>query len=205
MSLTLRERTPAMFRSSSLRALAFVTLAAVPALAADTPVPPSVPAGLEPPAGVRLFLRVHAVGTQNYICAPAATATGADWFFLGPQATLFDDDLGQAGTHYLRKNPYQAEALQATWQSRQSSAIWATRLNGSADPAYVAADAIEWLLLGVSGAQAGPDGSEKWTRARFIQRVHTKGGRKPPVAECTPAAFNARRFVDYEADYYFYR
>lgn len=194
-----------MTRSSALRGLALAVLVAVPALASDAPVPPSVPAGLEPPAGARLFLRVHAVGTQNYICAPAATATGADWFFLGPQATLFDDEWTQVGTHYLRKNPFQGDALQPTWQSRQSSAVWATRMNGSSDPAYVAADAVEWLLLGVSGAEAGPSGGERWTKTRFIQRVHTVGGRKPAASECTPAAFNTRRFVDYEADYYLYR
>jgi hypothetical protein len=35
--------------------------------------------------------------------------------------------------------------------------------------------------------------------------VNTVGGRKPPSAECTPATINTRRFVNYEADYYFYR
>lgn len=202
MPPALRERSPIMSRAfgACVAALLTVTLHASNGL-----VPPSVPAGLEPPADARLFLRAHAVGTQNYVCAPAATASGADWFFLGPQATLFDDDLTQIGTHFLRKNPFQSEALQANWQSRASSAVWATRVNGSTDPAYVSADAIEWLLLGVSGAQAGPDGGERWTRARFVQRVHTVGGKKPAAAECTPATFNARRFVDYEADYYFYR
>lgn len=193
-----------MFRSFAFGVAALMTVA-TSSYASDALVRPSVPIELEPPAAARLFLRVHAVGTQNYICAPAATASGADWFFLGPQATLFDEALTQVGTHFLRKNPFQSEALQANWQSKATSAVWATRAAGSADPAYVAPDAIEWLLLGVSGAQAGPDGAERWTRARFIQRVHTVGGRKPAAADCTPATFHTRRFVDYEADYYFYR
>jgi hypothetical protein len=37
-----------------------------------------------------------------------------------------------------------------------------------------------------------------------IQRVHTVGGIKPPAAECTASTINTRRFVPYEADYYFY-
>lgn len=195
-----------MSRSIALSAVLVAAVLHASVRASDTPVPPSVPTELEPPADARLFQRVHAVGTQNYICAPAPTPSGADWFFIGPQATLFDDEAKQVGTHYLRKNPFAGDALQATWQhSRETSAVWAARIAGSADPAYVSPGAIDWLLLGVTGAEAGPTGGEKWATVRFIQRVHTVGGRKPPTNECTPATFNARRFVDYEADYYFYR
>jgi hypothetical protein len=167
--------------------------------------PPAVPSDIAVPAGYKLVLVGHAVGTQNYICAPAATATGVDWFFLGPQATVFDADGQQITTHFLSRNPYQAGVLQATWQhSRDSSAVWARKLRGSTDPAYVASDAIEWLLLEMTGAQMGPFAGRKLSTTTLIQRVNTVGGVKPPAAECTASTINTRRYVPYEADYYFY-
>jgi hypothetical protein len=186
---------------------ALLSAALTPTLRAAGPVipAPSVPVEIAVDAGFTPFLRVHAAGTQNFICAPANTASGVDWFFLGPQATLFDDVYLQAGTHFLSKNVIQQNVLQATWQFKDTSTIWATRLAGSTDSAYVAPDAIEWLLLGVTGDQAGPTGGGKLRPTRFIHRVNTVGGRKPPSAECTPATINTRRFVNYEADYYFYR
>jgi Protein of unknown function (DUF3455) len=169
-------------------------------------VAPSVPAGLEVLGPYKPFLKAHAIGTQNYICAPAATPSGLDWLFIGPQATLFDEDVEQRLTHFQSKNPDKADAIQATWQhSRDSSAVWATKHSGSTDPLYVAPNAIEWLLLDVTGDQYGPMGGDKLTRTAFIQRVNTVGGVKPPSAECTPSTLNTRRLVNYEADYYFYR
>jgi uncharacterized protein DUF3455 len=169
-------------------------------------VPPAVPAGLEVPGSFKPFLKAHAVGTQNYICAPAATASGFDWLFIGPQATLFGADVEQTLTHFQSRNAQRGDAIQATWQSsRDSSAVWATRHSGSLDPLYVAPNAIEWLLLDVSGMQLGPTGGDKLARTAQIQRVNTVGGVKPPSAECTAASLNTRRLVSYEADYYFYR
>src|SRR5688572_18117475 len=124
--------------------------------------PPAVPASIEVPAGYKLVLVGHAVGTQNYICAPAATATGVDWLFIGPQATVFDVTGQQIVSHFLSKNPFQDDALHATWQhSRDTSIVWAKRFSGSSDPAYVASDAIEWLLLEMTGAHEGPFGGAK--------------------------------------------
>jgi hypothetical protein len=169
-------------------------------------VPPVVPAGLETPEGSKPFLVGHAIGTQNYICAPAATATGLDWLFIGPQATLFDDDGKQIMTHFQSRNPDAAGAIQATWQhSRDTSAVWATKFSGSLDPNFVAPGAIEWLRLDVSGSEFGPAAGDKLERAAFIQRINTIGGVKPASAECTAAAINTRRLVSYQADYYFYR
>ena len=167
---------------------------------------PAVPANLEVSLDYKLFLKVHAVGTQNYICAPAATATGVDWLFIGPQATLFNDSLQQVGTHYQSRNPQQDDAIQATWQdSGDTSAVWAKRRDGSLDAAYVAPGAIEWLLLDVSGQQVGPTAGNKLTPSLLIQRVNTVGGTKPPSADCTPATLNTRKLVSYQADYYFYK
>jgi Protein of unknown function (DUF3455) len=167
---------------------------------------PAVPTNLEVSLDYKLFLKVHAVGTQNYICAPAATATGVDWLFIGPQATLFNDSLLQIGTHYQSRNPLQNEAIQATWQhSGDTSAVWAKRRDGSIDANYVAPDAIEWLLLDVTGQQVGPTAGNKLTPSLLIQRVNTVGGIKPPSTECTPATLNTRKLVSYQADYYFYK
>ena len=168
-------------------------------------LPPAVPAGLEVEAGWNPFFVAHAVGTQNFICAPANTSTGVDWLFIGPQATAFDSLGEQVLTHFQSKNPERNNAFHATWQSKDTSAVWATRLNGSLDSAYVAPGAIEWLLLEVSGSQVGPTGGAKLAGTKYIQRVNTAGGVKPPAAECTPQTVNTRKMVDYEADYYFYR
>ena len=174
--------------------------------AAEGIVAPSVPAGLEVTGPYKPYLKAHAIGTQNYICATAATVSGFDWLFIGPQATLFDSDLEQSLTHFQSTNASQGDAIQATWQySRDSSAVWATRHSGSTDPLYVATGAIEWLLLDVSGMRFGPTGGDKLSRTAFIQRVNTVGGVKPPSAQCTAASLNTRRLVPYEADYYFYR
>lgn len=167
--------------------------------------PPEVPLGLEAPEGRKLVLVGHAIGTQNYICAPAATATGVDWLFLGPQATVFDAQGKQILTHFLSRNPYENDALHATWQhSRDTSIVWAAKIAGSSDASYVEAGAVEWLLLEMTGAEAGPDGGRKLAGTTYLQRVHTVGGVKPPSGECTIATINARRLVPYEADYYFY-
>ena len=53
---------------------------------------PFVPANIQVPHG-RAFLAGHAIGTQAYICLPSGSAFA--WTFFGPQATLFDDELGQ--------------------------------------------------------------------------------------------------------------
>ena len=167
---------------------------------------PVVPTNLEVSSDYKLFLKVHAVGTQNYICAPSATnITGLDWLFIGPQATLFNDSL-QYGTHFQSRNPQKNNAIQATWQhSGDTSAVWATRRDGSMDPLYVAPGAIEWLLLDVTGQELGPTAGNKLTPSLLIQRVNTVGGMKPASTECTQTTLNTRKLVSYEADYYFYK
>src|SRR5215510_6367216 len=91
---------------------------AQPRLAAADPkgviVVPPVPANLEVPQGNQVYLVGHALGTQNYICmacpnaiTPQAKcpASGFAWAFVGPQATLFDAQVGddkQIITHFKR-------------------------------------------------------------------------------------------------------
>jgi len=72
-------------------ALAVAFTAVPPASAlAEKVTPPPVPAEIAVPAGNRAYLEGHAVGTQNYICLQAGV--GFSWTFIGPQATLFDDN-----------------------------------------------------------------------------------------------------------------
>jgi hypothetical protein len=168
--------------------------------------PPAVPSDIAAPAGFKPFLRGHAVGTQNYVCAPAPTASGFDWLFVGPQATIFDSEMEQILTHYQSRNPLQNDVLHAAWlHSRDSSAVWAKKFTGSTDAGYVSPGAIEWLLLEVTGTQLGPTAGDRLANTAFIQRVNTEGGVKPPAADCTAATVNTRKLVRYEADYYFYR
>jgi Protein of unknown function (DUF3455) len=189
----------------SLTALAFVLTLALTqtAQATDWIWRPHVPKDIEVDAGYRPFLAGHAIGTQNYICS--VTPTGLKWVFIGPQATLFSAFFQQQTlTHFHSKNPFQADAIQATWQSsRDSSAVWAKKFTGSTDPAFVSPDAIEWLKLEVTGTIEGPTGGDKLVETKFIQRVNTVGG-KEPATPCTDALLNTRQLVNYEADYYFY-
>ena len=176
------------------------------ALHAAGPIPrPDVPTNIQVGSEFKLIARGHAVGTQNFICAPAAGGSGVEWRFIGPQATLFDAGV-QTSTHFQSMNPSRNNEIQATWQhSGDTSAVWATRFDGSLDSAYVAPGAIEWLLLEVTGQTAGPAGGTKLSRAHWIQRINTVGGVKPPAGQCTAATLNTRVLVPYEADYYFYQ
>src|SRR5262249_26576440 len=113
---------------------------------------PNVPTDIEVDASFKPFFSGHAAGTQNYICEVVGGVF--DWLPIGPQAPLFDEDLGQVATHFQSRNPWQSDAIQATWQhSQDTSAVWAVRVSGSTDSAYVAPGAIEWLKLQVMGAQ----------------------------------------------------
>ena len=186
--------------------VAVAVAAAGGALQAAERIPrPDVPTNIAVGTEFKLFARGHAVGTQNFICAPTAGGSGVEWRFIGPQATLFENGV-QTATHFHSMNPSRNNEIQATWQhSGDTSAVWATRFDGSLDSAYVAPGAIEWLLLDVSGQVAGPTGGTKLSKARWIQRINTIGGAKPSAGLCTAATLNTRVFVPYEADYYFYQ
>ena len=68
-------------------------------------------------------------------------------------------------------------------------------------------DAIPWVLLDVkhTGVQAGEFGVGKLTQTTFIQRVNTEKG-LPPSEGCTsPAQLGNKAFVQYTADYIFFK
>jgi Protein of unknown function (DUF3455) len=167
-------------------------------------VPPIVPEAIDVGDGYRPFLIAHAIGTQNYICQ--LVGSSLKWVLVGPQATLFNDEGQQILTHYLSPNPLENGAPRATWQhSKDTSAAWAVKVKESADPAFVAPDAIPWFLLDATGTQEGFTGGNRLTRTEFIQRVNTVGGKEPATGCSIPDNINARQFVSYEADYVFYK
>ena len=174
---------------------------------ADRVTPPPVPAKIKVPAGNKAFLEGHGVGTQNYICLPSGTA-GVKFTLFTPQATLFNDDDKQITTHFFSPNPDEDGTIRATWQhSRDTSAVWAKVApdGASIDPAFVAPDAIPWLLLEVAGDKEGPTGGHKLTATTFIQRLNTSGGVAPSTGCDSFADVGKQAFVPYTADYFFYK
>jgi hypothetical protein len=210
MSPTISERN-AMF-GNLVRVVATCTLvlAAVPDAQAQSAIDPvSVPSNLEVPAGYTAYLKVHASGTQNYMCLPWSTTPVVGWKLVGPQATLFEIGAGlltqQVATHFLSVNPAEGVA-RPTWQhSLDSSRVWGRALQSSTDPGYVEAGAIPWLLLAATGVQEGPEGGTLLTRTAFVQRVNTSGGAAPSTGCARPTDIGALALVPYSADYVFFK
>jgi Protein of unknown function (DUF3455) len=184
-------------------AVAFMVSPPQPVYADEDLVPPPVPPNLEVPPGDKVFLKGHAVGTQNYICLPSDS--GFAWTFFGPQATLFNDDDKQIITHFLSLNPDERGMARATWQhSRDTSTVWAMMI-ASSDPKFVEPGAIPWLLLQVVGTEPGPTGGERLTRTTFIQRLNTSGGVAPSTGCAGSGDIGNRALVPYTSDYFFYK
>jgi len=177
--------------------VAFIGAWPQPVAATDDIVPPDVPDNIAVPAGHKVFLKGHAIGTQNYMCLPDGANTPT-WMLIGPQATLFDDDEKQIITHFLSPNPDQNGVPRATWQhSRDTSTVWALQIQS----APVALEDIPWLLLQVVGVEPGPTGGKRLMKTTYIQRLNTSGG-VAPLPSCT---VGQRAFEQYTADYFFYK
>ena len=198
-------------------ALAFAI--SVPAHAAGKISPPSVPFNLQVDAGNHPFLVGHAVGTQNYVCAPSGN--GVAYVLFTPEANLYDGDGDQLITHFFSPNPDPSDpnksaavvadgAIRATWlQSRDGSAVWAklhTNAQGVIGSFTPDRTAISWLLLDRVGVQDGLTGGNILSKTTQIQRLNTTGGVAPgPGHGCDlPSAVGHTAFVPYTADYFFY-
>jgi hypothetical protein len=180
--------------------------------------PPSVPDNIKVPEGNTLFLKGEAKGTQNYVCAPSATASsGVAFKLFTPQATLFlpiaftgSEFTHQIITHFFSPNPRPEDngAIRATWQSSEdTSSVWAaTTSNGVlTDSNFVKLGAVAWLLLEAKGTQRGPTGGENLSQTTFVQRLNTDGGLAPKTGCTQPDQLGATAFVPYTADYFFYK
>ena len=202
-------------------ALAVVFAVALPAHASKV-TPPPVPPNLKVENGSHAFLVGHAVGTQNYVCAPSGS--GVAYALFTPEATLFNDYEKQLITHYFSPNPSEpvpntntalvADGLiRATWQHRDTSTVWAKvnlnddgSIGSSSDPAFVEQGAVAWLLLKVVGAEDGPTGGDTLSNnTTFIQRLNTSGGVAPSTGCASSADVGHQAFMPYTADYFFYR
>jgi len=193
-------------------AVAFTASSPQAAQANDITPPPPLPPGLAPvPAGQKLFLVGHAVGTQNYVCRPSGA--GVAYVLFTPEATLFGDDGGQVITHYFSPNPFEPNTdpkvvadgmIRATWQHRDTSTVWA-KLHQPNGAVTVDPNAIAWLLLDVVGARNGPTGGDKLTETTFIQRLNTTGGLAPSTGCSSLTDVGNQAFVPYTADYFFYK
>lgn len=186
-------------------AAAFVIVAPQPALAGQV-TPPPVPTDIQVEAGHVPYLVGHAIGTQNYICLPAAS--GVAFKLFTPQATLFDDKGKQLTTHFFSPNPAEHGTIRATWQdSEDTSSVWGEVKPGdaSSDANFVAPGAIPWLLVTVVGAQDGRNDGNTLSQTTFIQRVNTAGGIAPSTGCATSADIGTQAFVPYTADYFFFR
>ena len=179
--------------------------------------PPPVPEAIQVPEGNKAFLKGHAVGTQNYVCAPSSSSpSGVAYALFTPQATLFSDDLKEVTTHYFSANPAENNTnprlvsrgvIRATWRhSGDGSTVWGEVKpgNASSDPAFVKQGAIGWLLLTVAGTENGPTGGDALTRTAFIQRVNTSGGAAPATGCASMTDVGNQAFVPYTADYFFF-
>jgi hypothetical protein len=148
--------------------------------------PPVVPTDIQVPAGNKVFLKVHAVGTQNYTCNGAGA-----WGPAVPAADLFNKHGNQVGTHF--GGP--------TWQYQDGSSVLGVKIAGVfVPPPPAPATAIQWLLIHKVSTTTGPDGGDKLTRTTYIQRVNTTGGLAPAGACVTGTTAS----IPYTADYYFY-
>ena len=214
VSNTIHRFSVASLVLAGVAALAFALPSAAPAYA-DTLTPPPVPDNIQVPAGNKLFLVGHAVGTQNYICVPSGT--GVRFVLFTPEATLFDEEGEQLITHYFGPNPEEPNTdprvmsdhtIRAAWQhSKDSSTVWGQVKPGhaSTDPAFVEPGAIPWLLVTIVGRQDGPTGGDALSATTFIQRLNTHGGAAPSAGCTSVEDLGKTAFVPYTTDYYFYK
>jgi len=186
----------------------------------------NVPDNIKVPAGNRAYLVGHAIGTQNYVCAPSASSSsGVAYALFTPQATLFSDDLRQLTTHFFSPSPTEINTnpavvavgpIRATWEhSRDTSKVWAKARPAdpsipgdlgdfSTDPNFVASGAVAWVKLTATATENGPTGGDVLAKTTFVQRLNTAGGLAPSTGCAALTDLGHQAFMPYTADYVFY-
>lgn len=147
--------------------------------------PAETPATIAPDADQDLAFTLYATGLQKYACR--ATAGGAAWTLVAPDAVLFDEDGEEVGRHY--GGP--------TWEYEDGSLVVAAKRTG----ATVDPTAVQWLLLDVlrSGDVTG-----RMSKVTSIQRLSTTDG-LPPATGCDADHLGATADIPYTAEYFFYK
>lgn len=143
-----------------------------------------VPQQLQPPAGEKLLLQVHAKGDQIYICK--GEGGQFSWSLKAPDAQLFDASGKPFGKHFAGPS----------WEAGDGSRVTGKAVANAASPD---ADAIPWLLVNV----VGHEGNGVLSRATSIQRLNTKSG-KAPGSGCDASHIGQEVRVPYTADYLFF-
>ncbi len=164
-----------------------VVAALLTGCAHGTPAASDVPAPLRVGSVQRLTIAAHGAGAQVYECAAVGSdPTSYAWTLQGPEASLRYAEGKPLGRHYAGP----------TWEADDGSKVVGDVVAKaeSPDPA-----AVPWLLL----RAAQNSGTGVFAQVRFIQRLHTVGGRAPTTG-CDRAYVGTRTRVDYSADYYFY-
>ncbi len=138
----------------------------------------------EPPPSQHVILTATGKGVQSYTCKQSAT--GPQWVFQAPEATLTDASGATIATH----------GAGPIWRSNDGSSVKGDLLQKSASPDP---NAIPWLLL----KAASPTGSGIMTKVEFIRRSDTHGGNAPRTG-CDADHLDAAARIPYSATYTFY-
>ncbi len=161
--------------------------ALLPAALRAKPMLPSVPPALAAPEDQKLLFVLRAKGVQIYECRAVAGEPGKyEWMFKAPEAGLFDDQDIKVGRHYAGP----------TWELADGGKV-VGKLKTEADAPD--GKGIPWLLL--EAAENSAAGS--LSKARWVQRVATTGG-KAPEETADASRVGQERRIDYTALYAFY-
>jgi hypothetical protein len=136
------------------------------------------------PQGSALLLELLADGVQVYTCA--AKEGGFEWSFKAPEASLFDRQGRQIGTHF--GGP--------TWKIDDGSAVVGEVVAKADAPEP---GAIQWLLLRAKSHE----GSGALSAAAYIRRSETKGGAAPKTG-CDTSHPSGQARMRYSASYQFF-
>jgi hypothetical protein len=161
-----------------------LVLAATLSIAAIATAQISAQDSTAPPPAQHPILTVTGKGVQIYTCQQ--TATGPQWVFQVPEATLTDAAGNNVGTH----------GAGPIWKSKDGSVVKGELVQKSNSPEPTA---IPWLLLKAANAS----GSGIMTKVEFIRRSDTHGGIAPPTG-CDAEHLNVTANVPYTATYTFY-
>ena len=170
-------------KKSLLRTAAIVLFA--PAAAWSAGAAPVVPAALQPPADVSVYLEAFAKGVQIYECTKNDSAF--EWKFTAPGATLVDGKGAVIGKHYAGP----------TWEGTNGSAVVGEVKAKDPGPTPTA---VPWLLLSAKSHT----GNGTFADAKFIQRVATVGGLAPKDG-CSESTVGKKLQIPYSATYRFFK
>jgi hypothetical protein len=151
-----------------------------------------VMASLQVPGSSKLLIHTYAKGIQVYICTQDTKDTSSfTWILKEPFADLYSDSTYKqlVGKHYFTngKNP--------TWENIDGSKVTGAKLVQVNSPDGIG---IPWLLLKASLTT----GSGILTQTIFIQRINTKGGKAPVLANRKLKGLSVK--IPYTAEYLFY-